>query len=478
MTKQQLARLWIALACVSLLLSGALAMVITSAKMPWVKAHLPDLEVVRWCLVTHVNLATLVWFTAVPVGLLYFAAAGSGSRATRVQLWGFTASCLGILLMILAFPTPAAEPVLANYIPVVLHPQHLLGLALYLVGVAANFLSPSLFWPKSSAPVKELPGLAESRFGLWIGATFYLLALVAIVGALAAMRGLFGELPARTFTEIVMWGGGHLLQHSSATFLMICWILLLSGIFQQALFSRRELFPVFAWLGLPILFVPILLWLDPASDAYREGFTQLMRWGIFPPVLFLCYRLFRKFLSQKGQKRLRSDYRLAATALSLALLLMGFVYGALIRGPDLRVPGHYHSTIGAVTVAFMALSYRILSTSESPWIRRAIWTYGLGQMMFATGMFIAGTFGLGRKTYGSEHVFTHPGQYIGMGTMAIGGLIAFAGGFLFAFAVIPCLKDWIKPRLALERLALKKVLMRPAFFVIGAVLGSLAMTFR
>ena len=40
--------------------------------------------------------------------------------------------------------------------------------------------------------------------------------------------------------------------------------------------------------------------------------------------------------------------------------LAGLVDGALIRGSDLRIPGHYHATIGSVTLAYMALTLLLL----------------------------------------------------------------------------------------------------------------------
>jgi cytochrome c oxidase subunit 1 len=446
------ARFWIALACVSLLLSGGLAIVITGAKIPGVQALLPDIEIVRWCLVTHVNLATLVWFTAVPVGLLNFAAAPAKRVGAHAGIVGPCVSALGIAFMVFSLPGPTATPVLTNYIPVVLHPQYLLGLGLYLLGAGANFLSPGLLLPAAEEPVEGMPGLAESRFGLWMGSTYFVLAVVTLGYALATV-GESSAFPSKMFFELVMWGCGHLLQHSSSVFLVVCWIVLLSSVRGQSVFTRRELFPVFAWLGLPILFLPFILWERLSSDSYRDGFTALMRWGIFPPVLFLAYRLIaRNGPHTFSPRNLRADYRLAATGLSILLLALGFVFGALIRGPDLRIPGHYHATIGAVTVAFMAACHWMLSahpagaSSPSTWITRAVWTYGGGQMLFSSGMFVAGTFGLGRKTYGSEHVIKNWGQTVGMGAMAIGGLCAFSGGLFFAFAIVPRIKELIRSR--------------------------------
>jgi heme/copper-type cytochrome/quinol oxidase subunit 1 len=95
----------------------------------------------------------------------------------------------------------------------------------------------------------------------------------------------------------------------------------------------------------------------------------------------------------------------------------------------------------------MATAFYILSNggSNTKWILRSIWTYGVGQSLFATGMFVAGTFGMSRKTYGAQHQFENLGQTVGFLIMAVGGLIALAGGLFFAFAIYPYLKKEIQP---------------------------------
>ncbi len=231
-----------------------------------------------------------------------------------------------------------------------------------------------------------------------------------------------------------MWGGGHLIQHAAAVFIVCCWVLLLSRQRGRSVFDRRDLFLVFSGMGLPIFFVPLLLFFDVTSNEYRRGFTLLMQWGIAPPViLFLVFVLKRLSLRLSDLK----SYEFVAFALSALLIITGFTFGAFIRGPDLRVPGHYHASIGAVTLAFMATSYMVLAPSVSKWMLRSMWFYGIGQFIFSGGMFLAGVFGTPRKTYGSEHVFTHWGQGLGIGVMAIGGIGALLGGIFFTVAILP-----------------------------------------
>lgn len=433
--KGSLTKAWISLGVVSLLISGLLAILVTGAKMPGVK-QLVDVEFIRWCLVVHVNLSTLVWFTALPVGLIHFSTRAQGSLAASLSWAGFLLAFVGLFLLFSVPPQEGVRPVLSNYIPVLSHERYYLGIAVYLAGVAVGILSPKTFAGVSRAREKW-PGLYEVRFGVFVGAVFLLFAMLAMTIAFSRLSPI-GLMTESRFFELGMWGGGHLIQHASAVFTVCCWVFFLSRGRERPILSRSELFTVFAWMGLPIFFVPMILFFDVTGGEYRRGFTLLMQWGIAPPVLLFLVLAVRRLSFRAAVFR---NYETVAFLWSALLLITGFVFGAFIRGPDLRVPGHYHASIGAVTLAFMAMSHLALAGSEGRWMSKSVWFYGIGQTVFASGMFVAGAFGMPRKTYGSEHVFTHWGQGFGIGMMALGGIVALIGGILFAVAIIPWLRS-------------------------------------
>jgi heme/copper-type cytochrome/quinol oxidase subunit 1 len=124
---------------------------------------------------------------------------------------------------------------------------------------------------------------------------------------------------------------------------------------------------------------------------------------------------------------------------SALLTLLGFALGAGIRGSNTMIPAHYHASIGGITAAFMTVTYLMLrafgfSISTRRLRRAAAWqpiTYGVGQMIFASGFALAGIYGMSRKTYGAEQAGRGLGESIGLGVMGIGGLIAVVGGLLF-----------------------------------------------
>ncbi len=437
--KLSLGKSWIVLSCISLLLSGLLALVITFAKMPILKQYIQNIEIIRWSLVVHVNLAMLVWFTSFPLGLVHLSNANNKESVSVISIVGFVLSVLGILLMVTAFPGPLIEIIMSNYIPMVTHPRFYLGVGLYVTGVLLNYLSPQILLPQKSEN-ETIGGIEQSRFGLWVGVIFFIFAIIAFLFSFYELSSM--DIGARAYFENLMWGSGHLLQHSSMVFLVVCWVLLLTSMFNRCIFSRSDLFKVFGWLGLPILFVPILLWYSVFSLQFRTGFTSLMQFGIAPPVLFFIGLTI--FKVKKEKLKLSFDYKSVALLMSVILIIMGFVFGASIRGSDMRVPGHYHAAIGSITIGFMALSYFILAFggASKRWITRSMWAYGIGQIMFSSGMFTAGFFGMGRKTYGAEHSLENTGQIIGFVTMGTGGLVAFAGGLFFAFAISPHLMPY------------------------------------
>ena len=118
--------------------------------------------------------------------------------------------------------------------------------------------------------------------------------------------------------------------------------------------------------------------------------------------------------------------------MSALLTLLGFALGAGIRGSNTMIPAHYHASIGGITAAFMTVTYLMLrafgfSIPTRRLRRAAAWqpvTYGVGQMVFASGFALAGIYGMSRKAYGAEQAGRGLGESIGLGVMGIGGLIA------------------------------------------------------
>jgi heme/copper-type cytochrome/quinol oxidase subunit 1 len=118
--------------------------------------------------------------------------------------------------------------------------------------------------------------------------------------------------------------------------------------------------------------------------------------------------------------------------LSQILLLAGLLLGLLISGDNVSVTAHYHATNAAITLAFMALAYRLfaqlgLGQVEGRWARRQLRLYFAGMVIYVSGMALSGQLNVPRKV-----ALTTEGQEaLAMGLMGLGGLIAILATLLF-----------------------------------------------
>lgn len=428
-SRQTLAYVWVALGVVSLFVSGFFALFISVAKVPGLAHVLTQIDFFRRALVVHVDLSVVVWFMCMPVAFIHYVFRDSQSR--HWLRFSFSAALAAVLVFAIAGFLPEGRPLLSNYIPVVTHPLYLAGLFLFFIVVAFNYLMA--FTLSASEKDKVI------HWGLRLGAAYFLLGLFVLISSLVQVPLHFKD---EAFYEIGVWGYGHLQQFSNLIFMIVAWTLLLRSWDPRAIPSNRVFSIVLIGLALPLVSIPFLLGYEPNELGFRRGFTEIMRWGMFPPSLILLFAFVFRIRSHRKNLKFW-DFRFITFMGSALLLIIGFVFGAFIRGPDLRLPGHYHATIGAVTLSFIGVAFVLLDGIKNKLSinsKLRIWSpilYGLGQFGFAGGMFIAGSFGMGRKMYGVEQEFLNFGQKFGMFVMAAGGVLALVGGFVFAIAALP-----------------------------------------
>jgi len=430
MNPPRLAQAWMFFGALWLMLSGLLAVPMLLGKLPLLRG-LFDPTWTHWSLVVHVILSLLVWHTCIPIGMVHWLLGEPlNSKARGISLAGLAVTGMGALLLLTIRPAPGVQPILSNYLPVITHPQFGLGVGLCFLGLVLGF-AVAIAQGKSAPECRPtLPGLLEASPGLALGALYFTCSALALVLSCLALKD---QVATRETFELMMWGPGHLMQHASASFLMVALTVLASSLLNQPVLSPRALWLAFGCLAIPLLLSPYLLSHPVNSEIYRVGFTRAMRWGIFPG--FLVF--FAMVLPRLSRGVRWSSPEGLAFLGSSGLILLGFIFGSMIRGWDLRVPGHYHATIGSITLAFMALTVRCLAgTGPMPVrIRSTIICYTVGQFFFASGLFIAGSFGIPRKTYGIEVVISNAGQLTGFAVLAVGGLLAFLGGSLFASTI-------------------------------------------
>lgn len=431
-----LARRWFLLSIGSLIVAGLFALLLVVGRTPPLNSVITDPDFFKRCLVIHVNLSLLVWFCSFVAGM--FCLLPGAPTPSRQRGVGFSLAFGGVVSMSATAFLPGASPILSNYIPFIHHPLFAIGLITFFAGLTVTYLHPRLWGAVDSAGTGILP--PEAVAGIRFSA---LAALIAASTFLAAWAATPRSLPPEAYYEFVAWGGGHVLQVANVAAMLAIWLILLRRVLKRPVVSPRVAFILFGILIAPHAVAPLLTIEGTTTALYHRGSTQLMRWGIFPIVsVFLILGVWR-MVEAKRAGRLGTGWWKSACfigfSMSAVMTVTGFILGAMIRDSSTMVPAHYHASIGAVTVAFMAMAYLLIKPLgfrlRSLRLKRLIpWQlglFGVGQLVFAVGFGVGGAFGLGRKEYASEQYVGSIGEYAGLAVMGLGGLVAVAGGILF-----------------------------------------------
>ncbi|WP_415909645.1 hypothetical protein [Oleiharenicola sp. Vm1] len=435
------ARGWFLFAIGSLVLAGLLSLLLVVGRLPFLGAVFTDPLFFKRALVVHVDLALVVWFQAGTAAFLAFAL---GDRLPRhVVGLAFALGGAGIAGLLAGALMPGAQPILSNYVPVIDHPVFLTGLTAWFAG-SGLFFAAALAAP---APTHgDLPD--DALVALRTAAAGNLIALATFV---AAWRTTLPGLPAIGYYELLMWGGGHALQAANVAAMLGLWLFLLHRWSGRAVLSPTASRWLLSSLVLPHASLPVLALLGTSDGAYTETATALMRWTIFPVLLIVLGLGGRHVLQTRAPgAALNLDRRLTGLTGSATLAGLGIVLGAFIRGSNTLVPGHYHAAIGAVTLALMTAAYDLVAALSPLSLaadlarrgRRQLLTFGVGQATFGLGFALAGVYGLGRKQYGVEQHVRSVGEYVGLGVMGVGGILAVAGGLLFLAVMLRAVGSW------------------------------------
>ncbi len=422
------ARRWLGLAVFVLILAGFFALLLVIARMPPFDRLVEDPAFFRRCLVVHVNLALVLWFSSFFTSLAFLLPMRpGGALLARSSFW---LAGSGVGLLSLAAWLPHSQPIISNYVPTIDHWLFGSGQALFATGVLAALLSRRLLpEARNDSWLSVCPATLS---GLRVGVIATFLAALTFLSSRLAIPG---DLAAQAHYELLFWGGGHVLQLVNVIAMLVVWLILSRSILGRPLLGQRPATLLFGTLLVPWLVAPLLPAAGAWTTTYRDGFTRLMQFGIFPVVLVFVV-LMARALRGAGSWR---DPRYTGLVASVVLTVFGFIMGGLIRGANTMIPGHYHASIGAVTVAFMAATYLLLGKLSAPLpagrlCNLASWQpalFGVGQTVFALGFALAGAYGMQRKAYGAEQAERGTAETLGLLVMGVGGFIAIAGGLLF-----------------------------------------------
>lgn len=424
-------RQWALLAVTALALGGLMALSLALLRTPVIQDLLPT-GYFRMALVVHVVFTVVLWYLAVLGMMATWAASGLAEDGVAVRSFGLGArlGALAVYGVALSFPVMAVpvlagwgEPILNNYVPVGDHPLFFAGLTLFLacVAVPVGRLLASMPRPMDSA-----------AYGVAAAGVIYLVALWCFG---LAWVGLPAGLDAHPRYEALFWGGGHVLQFANTTLMLVVWQVLGERLHGVPPLRPRVFRSVVAAL-VPVAFVgPLLYLVFDANDARLvTGFTDLYRFGLIlqPAIVMLALAW---ALVRHGPRM--GTPAGAGLVLSLALFTVGGVLGYFMGEGDTRTTGHYHAVIGGVTLAFMVFVVdAVLPRLGRPlagrgWALAFIWTYGVGQLLHAVGLWLAGTSGVARKTAGAEQGLSSPLEVGAMLVMGGGAVLAVFGGVTF-----------------------------------------------
>lgn len=431
-SQRALARAWLWLGLFALIGSGVFSVLLVLARTPALNEWLPVADFFRVALVVHVDLSVAVWFAAM-AGMLW-----SLNTSARAELasWAALGMCIaGTVLMSLAAFVDPGKPVMSNYIPVLDSRLFLVGLAVFGAGFTVQVLR--CLW--AALPIgRVVDGAGALRFGLNASVVSAAVAMMAFAWSLGVVPR---ALDARTYYEILFWGGGHALQFVWTLLMLVGWVSLAQACGGRLPISPRVLVLMFA-IALVSVFVTPVAYVahDVVTVEHRNLHTWAMRFGGGAAILPVALAVLMAAWPRRAVGPEARPLRMALLS-SMLLFLAGGLIGLMISGQNVKIPAHYHGSIVGVTLAMMGLVYLWLPRLgfAAPQGRLAVWQpvlYGFGQLMHIGGLVWSGGYGVQRKVAGAEQVLRSTAEVAGMGLMGLGGLLAIVGGLLFVVVVI------------------------------------------
>ncbi|MDQ6962329.1 MAG: cbb3-type cytochrome c oxidase subunit I [Mariprofundaceae bacterium] len=420
---------WLYIAVGFLLASGIypllLALARTTYEMPWK-------DFFYTALVLHVDFTVLWWLLGIAA---VFWTLNSAIRWPQLNKLAMALVIIGGVVVAIAPLLDAAKPLTNNYVPMLENRYFIKGLTMFGAGVFLMALLSLLSNLKTWGDQGELGAL---HFGITTSAVITLVAILSVLWT-------FLNMPAdmelgRSYYETLFWAGGHVLQFTHTALLMVAWLCLASICGAKIAVSSRVLWFFFALSLCMVLLAPLAFALYELTDPkFSMWFVWLMRDGNgIAPMLVGMLVLWGLFTSNKIDK----PYLKAALVFSILLFATGGALGLFVSESSTLITAHYHGSIVAVTMAFMAMTYHWLPQFgfSEPSRRLAtiqVFAYALGQFLHVIGLAWGGGHGMKRKVVGTTQDIGIQSWITPQDLVGAGGVIAVLSGILFAAVVLP-----------------------------------------
>ncbi len=407
---------WFLLFLISIGAGGFFALLVALARTPGV-AHLLPPELFYHWLIGHVDLALIIGFLSFLVSLWHRV------FEKKERLHELIPAGVGAFLIFLSALLGVGTAVHNNYVPTVDHPMFFLGVFLF----GAGYFLTALRFSKDA-----LKGLTEqdSLKGV-VSISVFISLLFPVTLLISFLKTQRGD-EVYLYFERLYWLAGHTHQFVNASLLIASWLLLLrSG---SASPPRLARFLNFLLLPFPLMYLLLQVFAqDPIGPQVRTITTLGYALGIGVPTLIYAFVLLRASL-------FRLNFFSGGLVLSILMYVLGALMGYMIAGSDLRIPAHYHGVIASILIALMLLTYRFLIelgyVSRLPkLVRLQPYLYGIGMLLFTSGLFWAGVYGAPRKTFGTGYIESLK-VYIFMAVMGLGSVLSVMGGIIFVVFVL------------------------------------------
>jgi cytochrome c oxidase subunit 1 len=462
-------------ATVTLLIGGVAALLVMLTR--WQVVHLLDAVWFYRVLTIHGMNMLIFFIIFFEMAVLYFASAVLLScrvPAPKVGWSAFGLMVIGTLMVEWTMFTGQADVLFTSYVPLRAEPNYYLGIILFAVGalvVVGHFFAILVVAKREQTYTGSVPLVTFGAVtAACIAAVTLLHGAIVYIPTWLWSMGLMEIDPQ--FYRLVWWGLGHSSQQINVAAMVSIWYLLaaftVGGVVLNEKISR-------------IAFVLYVLFISMASAHHLlvdPGFGPA--WKVWNTSYFMYMAVLASMIHgftvpagiEMGQ-RLRGVTQGVFgwlsrapwgdpefSALIFSLVIFGFVGGItgvtfgteqinIIAHNTLRIPGHFHATVVAGTaLAFMGVTYYVIplifrrEVAFWPLAKIQPWLFAIGMLIFSMAMTFAGTFGAPRRhwditfTGAPFQVQFSPAVDLMIGVMAIGGLIAIAGGAIYIVVTV------------------------------------------
>jgi len=441
---------WVVLSLIVLGTAGLFALPLAFGRAPGLSDLFPwFVDNFHRFLVVHVDYSFVVFFLCVFAAFANITAFRlSGEQTPRYMVFqylAFRGTVIGIAGMFIpVFIVAEGEPVMSNYVPVIMNPTFYAALLILASSMALMALMVILNLVNRPASNRQGHGFGLDLLTLG-GVACSIIYLLAFGHFLSAWMWLSGSPVTHQFNEDLFWAGGHVLQFVNVTLLITAWYAIASSVLKPIPFN-----PMAIVLSVVILLVgafatPLFsTFMDVFGGTWRKSFTDLQY--VFGLVgLLVALPLFRAVITAPDKPWKNPGY--VVLLLSPIVFGIGGVMGLFVDGQDTRTPAHYHGMIAGITLSFMGLYYVVFLPLMKRVITRprmaqvSVWMFGISQALACTGLFLAGGHGAQRKVAGAAQGLTAFSAKLGMGLNGGAGLLAIIGGALFVWVAVTAIAN-------------------------------------